>query len=386
MRNRLQWDREQLIGANSRLESRSLLSGGMSDLGNIVRDLGTVTGSAATSGVEATAMIAAQSSVTFRFNLRDAGDYTLLVRHAGEGLTLEARTPAGIAAVDPGVAGPFQVVPLRLDSATYEITASARSERSVYVDWELLLTNGVGQSAAATIAPLLVPMGAAPPSLNPPLDLLPAAVTSSASLVGLASPPAETTQPASSPIYLASRPVGRLSLEATPPLAAVARMPETTDPSTTLSRGELDSALCIALQASQHVEGSHPENRAEHSWFDDFWVKTDPELIGAPQFADEPITPEADLARMLGESTPPETARQRISLASISPGLALGALAVTVAARSRIKRTPRWFDRGQSSRSLASSVEPTFQRLRAVFERSYRPDRCQPVRPLHPSR
>ena len=383
MRNRWNWGRDQILGTTSRLEARSLPSGGLAGLSHIIQNLGTVTGSAATSGVEATALIAAQSSVTFRFAVQDAGQYTLLVRHVGQGLTLQAKTPGGTAAVEPGVAGPFQVVPLRLETATYEITAAAEAGESVYVDWELLLNSGVSQSAnETTTATTLIPLSFAAPSLSTPANLTPAPVGSSASSTGSLSPPVESTEPASSPIYLASGPVGRPSLDAPSPPPLVALMPGTTDRDLASSMAELDSALLIAMQASSQDEGSRPEKSEDHSWFDDFWGTA----AETPDAEAEPTTPEAGLARMMAESIAPATKSQKVSLATISPGLALGALAVTVAARSRIKGNPRLPQRSTPAHPSASRTDSSLQRLRAIFERSYRPGRCRPVRPLRPAR
>ena len=386
MRNRLNWGRDQILDPMSRLESRSLLSGGVSALSNVVRDLGTVTGSAATSGVEATATIPSRSSVTFRFSVQDAGQYTLLVRHVGQGLTIQAKTPGGTAAVDPGVAGPFQVVPLRLESATYEITASAQTGESVYVDWELLRNSGISQSASATSATTLIPLSPTAPTSISPTSSTPSPVGSSASATESLSLPAESTQPASSPIYLTNGPVGRPSLDAPSPSPLVDLMPETTDLDLTLSMAKLDSALLIAMQASSQDAGPRAEKSADHSWFNDFWetFATNTAEKTAPDA--EPTPPQADLSQMLAESTTPETKSQTVSLAAISPGLALGAFAVTVAARSRIKGNPRFSHRNPPAHSSASSTDPNPRRLRAIFERSYRPGRCQPVRPLRLSK
>ncbi len=132
------------------LEPRCLRTGGLAGGGaDVLRELGAVSHAAAAAGVEATATIAPGGAVTFRFEAEAAGHYTLLVRYTGDGLDLVAKGPAGPTSIRPGPPGPFSVVPLTLDAATYEVTASARGGRPVFVDWELLLNTGVGQSAAA---------------------------------------------------------------------------------------------------------------------------------------------------------------------------------------------------------------------------------------------
>ena len=143
------------------LEPRGLLTTGLASGLNTVMELGVVTQAAALKGVEVAAPIPAHGSITFEFQAGAAGHYLLEVRHVGEGLTLQATGPSGSASVDPGPAGPFETVALPLKAAGYQIKASATGDQSVYVDWELLLTTGVGQSAA--IAPTLAATSAAVP-------------------------------------------------------------------------------------------------------------------------------------------------------------------------------------------------------------------------------
>jgi hypothetical protein len=170
-------------------------------------DLGAVSQALATRGVEVTAAIPAHESITFRFQVEAAGDYRLEVRHVGEGLTLTAQGPGGAASVDPGPAGPFREIDLPLKAAVYEITATAAGDDPVFVDWELLLASGVGQSAAtgaavssssASTTGIAVPLGPTaalplPPastSVNAPVSLaaswLPTVTSSSLAATGLA--------------------------------------------------------------------------------------------------------------------------------------------------------------------------------------------------------
>ena len=169
----------------------------------VLRDLGSVSRGAALAGAEATAMIEPGGAVTFRFAIQAAGDYTLRVRHDGDGLSLVALTPAGVATIDPGPAGPFRGVPLRLAAATYEVTASATGGRPVFVDWELLLNSGVGQAASTTPGALLAlpptPSGAAPPGAPAPDPAGTSAAWGEAASV--AAPPAQSlTYPVAGPM------------------------------------------------------------------------------------------------------------------------------------------------------------------------------------------
>jgi hypothetical protein len=143
------------------LESRQLLTGGsipaladqLVTVSTVeVRDLGSVTPSAAVAGVQATANVPATSSVAFQFSIQLGGEYRLLVRHTGDDLSLVAATPAGTATLDAGQPGPFHQILLDLVPGTYQVTATAAGSEPVFVDWELVLYNGVSQSASLVVA------------------------------------------------------------------------------------------------------------------------------------------------------------------------------------------------------------------------------------------
>lgn len=382
------------ISATEELETRAVPSAGLSGLSNIVQELGTVSRSAATAGVEATAWIRPESSVTFRFDLQAAGDYTLLVRHVGNGLTLDAQTPSGSASINPGPAGPFRVVPLHLDSATYEVKATAQTGQPVYVDWELLLNSGVSQ-AAVTAAPAILPVPAVPSPSTAATGTGasgPSTPASSASAcaAGASSPPApappSSGQAESTPTYLASGPVGRPPLDpAAPPVIALA--PEQIATAYTPSLVDLEAALMVVMQpaAPGQAEINAGSVGASEAPIDAPWYDT---LVANARGQSPPATPEepasADhgISQLGAETRSTPASPDRVSLASISPGLLLGGVAVTVAARSRIKRNAQWTGLVAPGRMPISAPEPTLQRLREIFARSYRPGRCQPVRPM----
>lgn len=163
------------------LEPRALLASGL----NLVMQLGEVSRAAALEGVEVAASIAPEGSITFAFQAEASGTYLLKVRHTGEGLTLEATGPAGSASINPGPAGPFSTLSLPLKAGDYRIKASATEADPVFVDWELLLTTGVGQSAAIG-STLAAPSGVVPlpglstaiaPSASPASSTPPAAIS-----------------------------------------------------------------------------------------------------------------------------------------------------------------------------------------------------------------
>jgi hypothetical protein len=188
------------------LEPRGLLTAGLASGLNTVMELGTVSRAAALKGVEVAATIPANGSITFEFQSGMAGNFLLEVRHVGEGLTLEATGPSGSASIDPGPTGPFTTIDLSLKAAGYAIKASAVGDQPVYVDWELLLSTGVGQSVA--VGPAL-----AASSTAVPLTSFTVMAASSASSVPSATPSIGSGDfgPAVTTALVASRgPVGRL--------------------------------------------------------------------------------------------------------------------------------------------------------------------------------
>ena len=386
MRNRLSWNQAGGDGGMAALESRALPSAGLVGLSGIVRDLGTVTAAAAARGVEATALISPQSSVTFRFSVQDASQYTLLVRHVGDGLTLDASTPAGVAAIDPGAAGPFRVVPLHLDAATYEITATARAGQPVFVDWELLLNGGVGQAVAVAPPAILpaiaiaIPNPAAGPGGAAPLAATPTPAAASTPAGGDCFGPA---QGGNVPTFLVSGPRGWPTVEADAPPAVVASAPGSPPAASTgPALVELESALVLTMQpgATDPQGPADPGPSPATSWLTSLWGGVTDRPSGGADAG--PAALEVVAARLMAEPQPDRAAPSPISLSAISPGLLLGAMTVTVAARSRIKGNPTPFGRTTSAGSPMASTPSTIGRLRAIFDRSYRPNRCRQVRPL----
>ncbi|WP_244884894.1 hypothetical protein [Singulisphaera acidiphila] len=117
-----------------------------------VRDLGDLPPAASTAPIKATAWIAPSESVTFRFEATFAADYILFFRYLGDRVALSARTPGGTVEIPHGPAGPFSAVPLSLAPGEYFVTALAEGQESIFVDWDLVLSNGVGQDTAVNLA------------------------------------------------------------------------------------------------------------------------------------------------------------------------------------------------------------------------------------------
>ncbi len=118
----------------------------------IVQDLGLVGPQLAETGLRATATISEGSSVAFRLVLKQGGDFVLFFKHEGPaGVTLKAQTPGGEANLDPGPAGSFEAVRLQLPAGEYVLTPSNTGPGSLFVDWDLVLANGIGQGPAAML-------------------------------------------------------------------------------------------------------------------------------------------------------------------------------------------------------------------------------------------
>ncbi len=347
MKNRMQRQRPFEVCFTEGLETRNLLSVGAAGLTNIVENLGTVTRDAAAAGIEVTAQIPAHSSVTFEFDVQTPANYTLLVRHVGNGLTLTATGPTGSGSVDPGPAGPFESLPLSLGANHYSITAAANGDEAVFVDWELLLNNGVGQSAATAPAALLglnttsTSTPTATPAPSSPVSSGatftgsgPAGLTSAAVVASVGSDRADNT-----PIHLVGEPVGRSSPGSPSALPALAATPARPSAGVQSFLAELDAALVTGIQPpvggqnGMTVESvTDPEVPIERSWFSDH-LGTTPTSVAA-----ELAPAAAELAQFLTHYQNLSEGDQPVSLASISPGLLIGAVTVTVAARGRLKK------------------------------------------------
>ncbi len=332
-------------GFLSGLESRSLPSAGVAGVADALRNLGPVSRSAAIAGVEATALINSGDSVTFRFEIEAGGNYTLLIRHTNDGLKLDAASPSGSSPINPGPSGTFQVVPLRLDSTTYEVTASARGGRPVFVDWELLLNTGVSQSALSGPGTVLPPLTLPTPAPTPP--------STSAIVEVVAAPTAPLgSEPAQSSTWLtAGKPVGHptLELSSLPEVASTA--PKTLDTLDPLDESQPISPVDVALiEALMPAIGSQPVNgnevpSIEIPWWSRFFETNLGQSSGSvadgsraefgplPTDTAEPVTLSSD------------TGETRLSVAMISPGLLLGVTAVTIASRGRIVRNRKFFER-----------------------------------------
>ncbi len=154
------------------LEARTLRAGDVAPGLDVIRDLGAISVPAAIAGVEATATIAPQGSVTFDFQVRTAGIYTLLVRYEGAGLGLTMSDGGGMSrTVQAGPPGRLAMVDLTLDGSAEQIKASATGRGPVFVDWELFLNSGVGQGAATGVGL------ASGPSVSIPTPASPVATT-----------------------------------------------------------------------------------------------------------------------------------------------------------------------------------------------------------------
>ena len=211
------------------LEARGLLAVGVLSGLNVVEELGSVSRASAIRGVEVTAPIAPNGSVTFRFEAEASGPYTLKVLYKGDGLGLLAEGPSGRAAIPAGTPGSFETLSLPLDAGSYAITASALGDRPAFVDWELLLNTGVGQGAAQAAA--LV-------SSSPAIPLPSTAGTTLLTPSSSPGAPTSTSAPSANPApafslasSVASGPVGRA--ESTRPISPVG--PTTSDGSTSVA-------------------------------------------------------------------------------------------------------------------------------------------------------
>ena len=310
---------------------------------NVLCELGPISRASALAGVEAKASIPAGSAVTFRFEVEAGGNYTLLVRHDGAGLTLDAATPAGAATIDAGSAGSFHAVPLPLAPGQYLITAAARGGQAVFVDWELMINSGVGQAAGGAPAAVL----ALPAPASVAAAACPSATTTGSiggnvgeamgTASGAAAPP--TPAVAASPArYLVGGPMGRTAGDPAGATPVVAMTPALGKAPAESPMAELETALLIALQPGAGAErcGDADPAPGTTSWFAELTRGMTGEAPVATAGDSNPIP--IDPAGLIGLSTAQVSAEPDAAQATLDPGVLLGAVAVTVASRQVIKR------------------------------------------------
>lgn len=321
------------------LEPRALRAGGLSAASEAIQDLGAVSPSAAVRGVEATALIDAGRSVTFRFEAEAAGQYALRVRYTGEGLALKARGPSGLSTIEPGPPGPFATVILPIQEATYQIQAIALGDEPVFVDWELLLISGAGQAPAisttlvapATSIPLpgpATPAGVVPvPSTPTPTPLPTFSPISTSSMIALGGPIGrpELARPIA-PVG-PTTPGGSLAMayagEGLPPGLSPVDSPmepgEQSPPSIASSPVTLDAPGDVALDEAA---------LAIDSWWDRLALAMVP--AGSNDGPDED---EASESAEPAGFNPPTSRDERHEVTSVGPGMTAGLVAAVIIAR-----------------------------------------------------
>jgi hypothetical protein len=94
--------------------------------------------------------------------LNIGANYTLWCRYTGDHIALVVNGPAGEAELTPQGGGQFHDYHFKFEAGSYTITAVADGAEPVYIDWDLILDNGVGQSAAVSLVSVPVNDGIAP--------------------------------------------------------------------------------------------------------------------------------------------------------------------------------------------------------------------------------
>ena len=363
---------------NEYLEPRLIPSADLVGVVDRVRDLGPISRASAVLGAEAKATIDVDSAVIFRFEIEAGGAYTLLVQHTGTGLSLEAATPAGSMALNPGPVGTVQRLPLELSPGAYEVVATAGTRQAASVDWDLLLNNGVGHGTEATTIPSALPLGvldAGGTATATAESRGPAAMDQRASDDdgGLASPPAPVQSQAQgqgSMRYAVSGLLGRdtpAETGALPPTLLAGR-PEPHSTPAGREFANLDATLVVAIQPGAAVELSTGSSAVASQALEalargiEEWIPGRLDAGLAASLGDL-------VASGRGETAPLAPAAELISLTTISSGLVVGAVAVTIGSRARINRKPRLFDRA-SARMLKFAPEPIVQGLQTLLKRA----------------
>ncbi len=145
------------------LEIRALQStifGGPQDPGNagapaaVVWDLGNVTAAVTTTGARSTATIEPGQTGVFDISLSISGNFLLWCRYEGASVELQYVGPDDTGTIPHGASGQPAIIPLTLEAGNYQLLVTAPGDSGVFIDWDLIVANGVGQTPAE--APSLV--------------------------------------------------------------------------------------------------------------------------------------------------------------------------------------------------------------------------------------
>jgi hypothetical protein len=164
------------------LETRALRStiyGGPENSGNawvpavVGWDLGNVTAAVTTTGARSTATMKPGQTGIFDVSLSISGKFLLWCRYEGTSVDLQYVGPDGAWTIPHGASGEAKVIPLTLEAGNYQLMVTAPRDSGVFIDWDLIVANGVGQTPAEF--PRLVdavqamgPMSASGISATPP--------------------------------------------------------------------------------------------------------------------------------------------------------------------------------------------------------------------------
>jgi hypothetical protein len=116
-----------------------------------IHDYGEISPALAAKGIGAAGWIRPGGQISFRMTLGTEANYVLWCAYTGDHVALIVNGPAGRAELSPQGGGQFHDYHFKLEAGTYTITALADGSDRVYIDWDLLLDNGVGQSEAVRL-------------------------------------------------------------------------------------------------------------------------------------------------------------------------------------------------------------------------------------------
>ncbi len=126
---------------------------------------GNVTKLVKTTGVRATALVPAYNTYVFQLDFSNSGNYLLWCRYSGTPATLSYSGPSGSGTITPGPPDSDNYFHFNLTGGEYQFSAAADGDSPIYIDWDLLLLNGVGQnlsqSPSLSTPPVTIAAGSA---------------------------------------------------------------------------------------------------------------------------------------------------------------------------------------------------------------------------------
>jgi hypothetical protein len=114
-------------------------------------DLGALLPGPLSTGAGSASPIPAGGAVTFRYVVTFEASYILWCRYVGGDVIVSGSGPDGAFVINPGQPGALAKFSLTLKPGIYLLTPTVLGSETAFIDWDLILANGVGQAPALNL-------------------------------------------------------------------------------------------------------------------------------------------------------------------------------------------------------------------------------------------